>query len=916
MNNTRWKGRTRRLLLAFGMIAMILVSACQEDDPKKPAPPPPPPPPPPGPEVLTIDTAFDGTVEAGKVTLHTFTTPSLATVYIISLTGSGSNLAWGIFADEELLEMVQVCNFSSLAEDEICLTPVLSADTAYYLVVEEKDEIDATYTLLVSNIPALTIGQSLLNESIDANGSNYYSLTTGATPAIHTISLIDTGSDLTWSLYADAGFSDRIYYCDGFNYAIDEVCVTQELAADTMYYLVVDEWDNQAGSFSLLVEEGSIYNPVFSTLTVGTPSDELIDEYGLNHYEFTTGAADAVYTISLTNTNSDLNWELFANAELSLWMDECDTSLVAEDEICVTPLLAANTTYYLRVSEWDFVLGGFTILVEEGNVFTPEYTAINIDETIGNLTIPAWGISFYQFTTGPADTPYSIHLTGADSNISWAIFADADLTQFLSICNDSHLAEDEHCYTPMLLASTTYYLVIQEQDMVDNIYSLLVETGDTITPVLNFGNQLVGESIEASAIRVYQFTSAAVEKSYTARLTAAGSNLSWVLYSDNTADPSTLLVTCNTNYLVVDEICVMPELPANRVHYLLVYEYGGVAGTYDLVLEEGDTLNPALTPGVQVDNEDITYNGTNIYQFTTGAADGYHTIWLTNLIRKMHWELYPNPLLTNMLQNCNNYTLVGEEICVTPMLTANTTYYLKVKQDQNALGTYSILVQPEPTLDTSLIVGSNAAGENIAADGRQMYRFTTGGVDKGHTISLTLTGSDLSWELHAGPGIIAPLASCDAVAAQGDEICLTPVLTADTEYFILVREKGSAAGTFTLRVEQGDSINPALTVDTAVVGESIAASGQKLYRLPTGGTDSVHTIRLTATGSDLSWRLFSDPLLITTVTTCDTVAAQGDEICLTPVLTANRDYYLRVTEKSAVAGTFDLLVELGDTTGP
>ena len=104
--------------------------------------------------------------------------------------------------------------------------------------------------------------------------------------------------------------------------------------------------------------QGTPSSPV--TLTVGQNHSGSVAAYGTSFYRFST-TVDGVYTIALTNTASDLSWDLLNNAgTLIEWCDDFDWRA---DEICSTPSLPPATTFFVIVEEWDRVGGRFNLLV-------------------------------------------------------------------------------------------------------------------------------------------------------------------------------------------------------------------------------------------------------------------------------------------------------------------------------------------------------------------------------------------------------------------------------------------------------------------------------------------------------------------------------------------------------------------------
>ena len=116
---------------------------------------------------------------------------------------------------------------------------------------------------------------------------------------------------------------------------------------------------NEAGSS--YKDEGSMSNPVI--LTVGTIHSGTISDGGTSYYAFTTTSA-GTYTISLTDTGSDLSWYLFDDSAFSNMIAFEDTYFYAADEIG-TADLSASTIYYLVVEEWDFIGGTYNLLIDD-----------------------------------------------------------------------------------------------------------------------------------------------------------------------------------------------------------------------------------------------------------------------------------------------------------------------------------------------------------------------------------------------------------------------------------------------------------------------------------------------------------------------------------------------------------------------
>lgn len=110
------------------------------------------------------------------------------------------------------------------------------------------------------------------------------------------------------------------------------------------------------------LNEGSERAPVL--ITVGTARISTVDVLGTSYYAFDTTSNNTA-TIRLTNTDSDLSWELYRNPDFTGWVMDCDIHFDATEEICTTPTLTNATRYYLRVDEWEPVSESFNLHVTQ-----------------------------------------------------------------------------------------------------------------------------------------------------------------------------------------------------------------------------------------------------------------------------------------------------------------------------------------------------------------------------------------------------------------------------------------------------------------------------------------------------------------------------------------------------------------------
>ena len=237
--------------------------------------------------------------------------------------------------------------------------------------------------------------------------------------------------------------------------------------------------DSGSGGNAASPNEGSISAPV--TLVPETSHNGKVGGMGTSYYQFNTGAANAVYKISLTKGQSDIAWELYSDSGFTTQISGCDFQWNL-DEICSTPTLSANTTYYMTVVEWDNTAGTFTVdvnwiadatgIVNAGSIANP--VPLNVGITLPTR-IQAYGISFYSFTTGSTAATYTIGVTSTQSNLGWVLFTDPDFVMQTEMC-DFPWTQNEICTTlNSLNPNTVYYLFVHEWDGVAGTFNLLVQ---------------------------------------------------------------------------------------------------------------------------------------------------------------------------------------------------------------------------------------------------------------------------------------------------------------------------------------------------------------------------------------------------------------------------------------------------------
>lgn len=221
-----------------------------------------------------------------------FEVPGQGQTFItISLTGSTTFATWDLVGP-----FGGTCNNFTFGIDQSCVA-VVNGGASYFLSVYEGEGRAGSTNLTIGKsqnlgsiakpLPVST--DSLVNGSVGANGSSYFSFT-AAESASHTIALTGLFSQLSWELFNDPGYLNRIRQCTFTDQAADLACLAS-LSAGSAYYLKVQEFSGAPQEFQLTIgsgalNEGSPASPV--AMAVGGPSrPSTVDVLGHSHFTFT-----------------------------------------------------------------------------------------------------------------------------------------------------------------------------------------------------------------------------------------------------------------------------------------------------------------------------------------------------------------------------------------------------------------------------------------------------------------------------------------------------------------------------------------------------------------------------------------------------------------------------------------------------
>ncbi len=435
----------------------------------------------------------------------------------ISLTGSTTYAGW-LLKNGYSGTWDGWCDDPTYGTDQTCHAYIVGGAPYHVYVYEGEGKAGTTHLTIYASANAPSLGSaekpvpvstdSLLNLGVGAAGASYFSFQ-AMRSASHAIGVTGLFTALTWELFDDPGYLHQIQQCSAAGASSDLSCAAP-LTAGATYYLKVLEHAGAPQEFVLTIgsgagDEGSVASPV--AIPVGGPSrTSTVDTFGHSFYTFTPDASGPhaiqldVYSLLQDGTQwsypADLGWTLFDDAGFTHPVAACRDyrGIGTTFEHCVATLVA-GVPYYLRVDEQaglPYRAYELTVMHRTGGGGTND-GAIGAPLSISSqpiTTYDGWGevaangSSFYAFQTAPTASSYRImaeaqrdDLSSAGSNLIWSLYADPSFSTELARCDRASGIVFQSCLTPVLEASSTYYLRVDEHDGIPQWFGLSLHGG-------------------------------------------------------------------------------------------------------------------------------------------------------------------------------------------------------------------------------------------------------------------------------------------------------------------------------------------------------------------------------------------------------------------------------------------------------
>jgi len=739
----------------------------------------------------------------------------------------------------------------------IFTSPALTANTTYYVTVKGDNKCEN----LPANAQVITITVNPLAVSTDIIVSGNTEICNGANTVLNASSTTVTNPIFTW--YSDAALTNVVF--------TGAVFTTPALLATKTYYVTI-KGDNKC--------ESTPANAKIVTITIkdiATAAD-----INLANSTICANSSATLSASSFTVTNPVFTW--YSDASL--------TNVVFVGPTFITPVLSTTTTYYVTVNGSNKC---------ENIPVNAKVVTVTVNALAGMADIMVTG-------TTNACTGSTVVLTATSPTVTNPVFtwySDAALT---------NLIYTGSTFTSQALtANTTFYVTVKGDNKCSNAPANAKAVPVTVKPIATAADITANNAsiCEGTTATLVASTTTITNPVFTWYNDAALTSVAFVGVSFTTPN---LSVTRNY-YLTVkgDNKC---ENTTSTAKIVTVTVNGGavaadialstpavICGTGNVTINASSltVTNPVFTWYSDASLTNVVYVGPG---FTTPALIASTTYFVTvkgsNKCENTAAKAKPVTIIVRPIAVATDVTLSGNTtICeggtttltassgtvtnptftwysnaalttvafvgpsfTTPVLTANTTYYLTVKGDnrcENSSATARVVVITVNAKPINPVV--SATGRNICAG-------------SGTTLTIENPQSGITYEWYNA-------AIAGTLVFTGTTFN-TPILNANTDYFV------QAVGTAGCGNASG-RVQVSVTVTTRPVTPTVASNNVSVCT----GTATTLNVTSPQTGITYTWY---------TLAIGGTVVGTGSTFT-TPVITANITYYVAASAGSCESTT-------------
>lgn len=307
------------------------------------------------------------------------------------------------------------------------------------------------------------------------------------------------------------------------------------------------------------------------------------------------------------------------------------------------------------------------------------------------------------------------------------------------------------------------------------------------------------------------------------------------------------------------------------------------------------------------------------YTFTTTSA-GTYIISLTNPTTDVSWYLYSNPDFTGSVASCDSYWSTAAEQC-TATLQAGKAYYLRVAEFSLSTGSFTLTIslitsEGSTTSPIDLTVGTPHSG-SVGLSGISYYRFIPAN-SVAHTIAISNSipnYSGLTFKVYSTDFTSASPVLLKTCGSSYNPSCTVNGLSAGSYYYVEVDGNSYGAVRYDITVTEGLSEGSLSAPLELIVGDpahngAVDATSASYYKFTTTATAGEYILTLSGSTAPYIYAYSGADFSTGSVGSCS-----PSQPCKLYGLDAKRTYYVKITNSTASAVTYQISVAQGVTEG-
>jgi predicted secreted protein len=307
------------------------------------------------------------------------------------------------------------------------------------------------------------------------------------------------------------------------------------------------------------------------------------------------------------------------------------------------------------------------------------------------------------------------------------------------------------------------------------------------------------------------------------------------------------------------------------------------------------------------------------YTFTTTAA-GTYVISLTNPTTDVSWDLYSNADFTGYVESCDNYWSTAAEQC-TATLQAGRAYYLRVSEFSLSTGTFTLAIslitsEGSTTSPIDLTVGTSHAG-TVGLSGISYYRFQPVN-SVAHTIAISNSVpnySGLTFKVYSTDFTSSSPVLLKTCGSSYNPSCTVNGLSAGLYYYVEVDGNTYSAVRYDITVTEGLSEGSLSAPLELIVGApahvgAVDATSTSFYKFTTTATAGEYILTLSGSTAPYIYAYSGSDFSTGSIGSCS-----PSQPCKLFGLDAMRTYYVKITNSTSSAVTYQISVAQGVTEG-